>query len=320
MPPDPIIKSLHSCVGRSGRSCGKPITVHRGLGVASKRHLRGSLSQTVCLLCSEWLFPVLMDFLQCPDFQCLWTYHHTPAYNYEDAERFLRRLIYPGDPTGYPRTLRPPDSNAIVPPVQPPMSQLPPPTQLVPSTQAPTQSTKIHCMTPNCYTMSRNRTQGSRSCIKNKCKKCCVLAAGNAMRSGHARKACHTHSQSEIMACRMPVPVPGVPEPQPITRTQNLTPAAGEVQGSAPSTPPLPPQSETSALVPLPQPRANTHPVPAAASQVPHVEPRGLAQPVGGTWANKRSNAILEAQSIKTCVLVVYYTVRVHFFYSLQFC
>lgn len=114
-----------------------------------------------------------------------------------------------------------------------------------------------------------------------------------------------------------------VPEPQPIPGTQDLT-AAGEAQGPG-LTPP--PQSETPAPVPLPQ---TTHPIPAASSQVPsqHVEPRGLAQPVGGTWANKRSNAISEAQSIKTlkvqqhemyeqqkrtCVLVVYHTVCVHF-------
>ena len=40
--PDPIIKPLHSRVGRSGRSCGTPmlpITVYQGLGVDSKRYL-----------------------------------------------------------------------------------------------------------------------------------------------------------------------------------------------------------------------------------------------------------------------------------------
>jgi hypothetical protein len=154
------------------------------------------------------------------------------------------------------------------------------------------------------------------------------------MRSGHARKACHTHTQPEIMAGRMPVPVH---EPQHIPGTHDITAAAGEVQGSelARSTPrsPLSPsiQPKTPASVPLPsQPRATARPVHAAASQFQHVEPRGLAQPVGGTWASKRSNAISEAHSIKTlkgqqhemdeqqkrtCMLVVYHTVRVHFFY-----
>jgi hypothetical protein len=249
LPPDPIIKPLHSCVGRSGRPCGKPmqpITVYRGLGVASKRHLRGSLSQTVCLFCPEWLYPALMYFWQCSNFQCLWTFHHTPAYYYEDAERLLRRLMYPGDPTEYPRTLRPPDNNAsIVPPAQLPAAQPPLPTQLV-STQSATQSTKIYCATPDCYTMSRNRTQGSRSCIENKCKKCCVQAAGNAMKGGHPRKACHTHFQSEIMACRLPTPIP---ESQPIQGTQDLMAAASEVHIVARSTPPLSPQSETPAPV-----------------------------------------------------------------------
>ena len=301
----------------------QPITVYRGLGIASKRHLRGSLSQTVCLLCSEPLYPALMFSWQCSDFKCLWTYHHTPAYNYEDAERLLRRLMYPGDPTGYPRTLRPPDNNgSITPPAQLPAAQPPPPTQPVP-TQSATQSTKIHCATPDCYTMSRNRTQGSRSCIENRCKKCCVQAAGNAMRGGYPRKACHTHSQSEIMARQMPTPVP---EPQPIQGTQDPIATANEVQIAAPSTPPFPPQLETPTPLRPPQTNATIRPVPVAASQVQRVEPRALAQPVGGTWAAKRSKAILEAQSIKTlkvqqhemdeqqkrtCVLVVYHTVRV---------
>jgi hypothetical protein len=168
--------------------------------------------------------PVLIDFLQFSDFQCLCTYHHTPAYNYKDSECFLKHFIDPGDPTGYPQTLCPSDSNAIAPPVQLPVLHPPPLMQPV-----PTQSAKITCATPNCYTMSRNPMQGSRSCIGNKCKKCCVLAAGNAMRSRYARKACQTgmHSQSEIMAGRMSVPIP---ERQHIPGTQDFT--AGKVQGS----------------------------------------------------------------------------------------
>ena len=126
----------------------------------------------------------------------------------------------------------------------------------------------------------------------------------------------------------MPVPIP---EPQPVPGSQDLTAVAREVPVSAPSTPSLQPQPP--APVPPPQPSATSRPVPAA-SQVQHVEPHGIAQPVGGTWANRRSNAILEAQAIKTlkvqqhemdeqqkrtCVLVVYHTVCVYLFYSLQF-
>jgi hypothetical protein len=117
-------------------------------------------------------------------------------------------------------------------------------------------------------------------------------------------------------------------------RPRNTRPSYGcSRQSSGLSTldSPPPPQSETPAPVPLAQ---STFLVPAAASQVQHVEPRGLAQPVGGTWAKKRNNAILEAQSIKTlkvqqhemdeqqkrtCMLVVYHTVRVLFYLFCDF-
>ena len=96
-----------------------------------------------------------------------------------------------------------------------------------------------------------------------------------------------------------------VPKSQPISGTQVLTAAASEVQNSIPLDPSLlsshQPESETPAIpVPPPQPRATPRPEPVVATQIQHVEPRGLAQPVGRTWANKRNNTILEAQSIKT--------------------
>src|SRR5271168_4979603 len=38
------------------------------------------------LLSGQMMYPLLTAFLQCSDFKCLWTYHHTPAYVSEDAE------------------------------------------------------------------------------------------------------------------------------------------------------------------------------------------------------------------------------------------
>ena len=111
---------------------------------------------------------------------CHWTRFHTDPYNYDDAQRLLRRYTYPGDPSGFPRNLRPP----------------PPP--LLPPSQAA--EGRLVCTTLTCKTQGGVRTQANQNCIEYKCKKCCTRAAREATESGQARRGCKAHGQPEVTA------------------------------------------------------------------------------------------------------------------------
>jgi len=200
----------------------------------------------------------------------------------EDALRLLVRLSHgPVHPSGLPRDLRPPSPN------------LPP---------AATQGNKIDCARSDCRTVSGSRTQGSKACLENKCKKCCIQASADAFANGRARKQCHAHSQPETIARANT-------QPQLTTLPQN--PPIGF---------PLTPQPTQPALVEPPEP-PTTQPRQSAAT----IQPRGLAQPVGGTWAKNLNQAESQRQNLKslkvqkhtmdeqmkrTCLFVVYHTVR----------
>ena len=75
----------------------------------------------------------------------------------------------------------------------------------------PTQGNKIDCARPDCRTISGSRTQGSKTCLENKCKKCCVQAAADAFANGRARKQCQAHPQPETIARADSQPQPTVP-------------------------------------------------------------------------------------------------------------
>ncbi|PPQ79907.1 hypothetical protein CVT26_004185 [Gymnopilus dilepis] len=250
--PDPVFTPLQICPG-NGKPCGKPmktLAVYKGAGSPSKKNLRGSLFQS------------------CTDYNCLFTVHYTPAYDFDDATRLLNRIHYPGDPSGYPRTLRPPSNVSsqpgapppslpapAVPPMQPPFTpsqSLPPPVATLPaqqptsipnSTTPPIFSTvkhvgKILCARADCQTQSGARTQGSKLCIEGKCKKCCNRATKEAVSTGQARRSCTAHGQPEVL------PHPSGPaQPQialPPSLPNTITPNGS---AAAPTGPPAAPAS-----------------------------------------------------------------------------
>jgi hypothetical protein len=141
---------------------------------------------------------MFLIYFQCSS--CYWTLFHTPAYKYEDAQRLLNRLRYPGHPSGYPADLGPPETFPRAPP--PPSQPTPPAVQPAVPQPITTQGNKIHCSNPNCRTLLGTRTQGSKTCVENKCKRCCKQAALYVAQNSQARKQCHAHSQPEILAQR----------------------------------------------------------------------------------------------------------------------
>ena len=211
----------------------------------------------------------------------------------EDALRLLVHLSHgAGHPSGLPRDLRSPSPN------------LPPP---------PTQGNKIDCARPDCRTISGSCTQGSKTCLENKCKKCCVQAAADAFANGQARKQCHAHSQPETIAHADSQPQLTVP-------LQNITAPVGFLPQDVPPLTPPPNQPSLVQSHDIPEPPAPTQPRQFAAT----MQPQGLAQPVGGTWAknlnqveSQRQNTknlkvqqhAMDEQMKRTCLFVVYHTV-----------
>ena len=56
VPTDPILKLINVCVGASGKPCGSAMgrcRVYQGRGDPNKRHMRGSLVQTVSEILSK---------------------------------------------------------------------------------------------------------------------------------------------------------------------------------------------------------------------------------------------------------------------------
>ncbi|KAH9484515.1 hypothetical protein JR316_0003997 [Psilocybe cubensis] len=315
LPPDPTISPIGLCPGRSNRPCGRPmppIAIYKATGSPSKRHLKGSLCQT------------------CSDYRCLYTYHHTPAYIYEDAQRLLHRINFPDDPQGYPRTLRPYISisnTANHSSSQPNQTQ---------QRRAQSNSTgvipipisdKLLCTVSTCFTKSGTRTQGSRTCIENKCKTCCTKACKDAISKQAFRKACHAHRQPENVPYAPDISTPASPErisqvhspPLPPLSTQSVT------QNISISPPPSPFNISASQVSPNQSPNQDMviSTPPATQFGLGQVIPRGLAQPVGGTWAQKRTGLLSHTRNLKslkvkqhemdeqrkrTCILVVYHT------------
>ncbi|KAF8965145.1 hypothetical protein BDZ97DRAFT_1918568 [Flammula alnicola] len=278
IPPDPVINPVAVCSGKSGRPCGapmNPIRIYEGKG--ARPEMRGSIVQS----CSS----------------CYWTVYHTPAYNYEDAKWLLNRLRYPGHPSGIPRDLRPPEARPPAPTPPAPQPTLPPASELT----AP-QGNKVLCATHNCHTQAGTSTQGSKTCIEHKCKRCCIQACLSASRNGQARKQCNAHSQPQIFLQQAPTIFATGPVPS---------------QASQPATPTFQPITEN-----LP---VDSVPLPSTQSQAPQpiIRLKPLAQPVGGTWSARHDIAVQKTASTKnlkvqqheieerkkrTVILVVYHT------------
>ncbi|KAF8180875.1 hypothetical protein BJ912DRAFT_929195 [Pholiota molesta] len=288
-PPDPSINLLQHCPGYVGKPCGQrmsPLRIYLGHGTPSAKHKRGSLVQ-VCNFCHR------------PEF-------HTIPYKFDDAERLLKRIIYPGDPSGLPCDLRPPTPPVATPspPRRPPLPTLP-----VVSTQS---ESKVYCG-PECKTLAGTLTVGSKTCIEHKCSKCCSKASHQAETSGIARSQCKAHKQPEIQAAYWTMlQAQGNPSPpsQPLSVTTEPTKSMSLSQpgfnAPVPTHPAQPPATQRP-----------TRPLPDPGRTIP------LARPMGGAWADKYDGVIheqisendlksetkeIEDRIKKTRTLVVYHT------------
>ncbi|KAG6815159.1 hypothetical protein H0H93_010756 [Arthromyces matolae] len=269
-------------------SCGGEMGGLRVCTGSKKRERRGTLCQT----CKT----------------CFYTVYYGQAYVFEDAKLLLLRIL---DPTNaihqQPYKLR-----ASAPTIAPPA----------------TQTGRVDCANPECFTKAGQRTQGSRSCAEHFCKTCCAAAAALAREEGRGRARCYTHSQaavSEDQQARQTTtpprprtqgihqhPTPTPPTPTPTPHTPTPTTAATQRLPSrleARSTPPM--RSNASAIQPSNQQQRQTL-----------VPPRPLAQPLHPEWAGARSRALqenansqaskvqkeaMEIQQKRTCSLVIWY-------------
>ena len=126
-------------------------------------------------------------------------------------------------------------------------------------------------------------------------------------------KQCHVHSQPETVAR-------ADSQPQVTAPLQNITPPVGFLPRDVPSLTPPPNQLSLVQSHDIPEPPAPTQPRQSAAT----VQPWGLAQPIGGTWAKNLNQAESQRQNTKnlkvqqhamdeqmkrTCLFVVYHTV-----------
>ncbi|KAF8957710.1 hypothetical protein BDZ97DRAFT_1762698 [Flammula alnicola] len=265
---DPVVRPVAVCCGKSGRPCGapmNPIRIYEGKG--TRPEMRGA----ICQSCSS----------------CFWTVFHTPAYNYDDAQRLLHRLRYPGHATGYPADLRPPEKLARAPPPQSTPPALGAALQPAATQPIATQGNKIHCSNADCRTLSGTRTQGSKTCIENKCKRCCKQAALYAAQNFRARKQCHAHSQPELYAQQVTSPaaqaVSDLTQPQPPTQfvAQPLVQSVVSLPRSV-----IQPENSPAVAVPPPPPLPTQR--------------RSLAQPMGGTWSSQHDTAVQKTQSLKS--------------------
>ncbi|KAF9538118.1 hypothetical protein CPC08DRAFT_526388 [Agrocybe pediades] len=293
LPRDPPINLLAICPGRihNGvkKSCGRPmgpLVVYKGKGSPRKRHLRGSLSQT------------------CTDFDCLFTHHHTQAYDYEDALRLLIRHRNPSDPAGYPRDLKPPSPQT--PQSSPPSTQqasngMPASTQAeVGPSQSAGKKSVLHCANPECYTQQKTRTHGNQLCAEKKCKACCAAACTKAFTDGVARNACKAHHQPSVHAVHRPAGT--VSAPTASNSLPNPAPPPSHVPSVSQPIPSQAPSLATTLTPPSTQPAtAPSAPPQPTQTQSSSQRTASLAKAVTGTWKHKRDHPTEEnAQGSKT--------------------
>ncbi|KAH9476367.1 hypothetical protein JR316_0011942 [Psilocybe cubensis] len=165
-------------------------------------------------------------------------------------------------------------------------------------------SDKLLCTVSTCFTKSGTRTQGSRTCIENKCKTCCTKACKDAISKQAFRKACHAHRQPENVPYAPDISTPASPErisqvhspPLPPLSTQSVT------QNISISPPPSPFNISASQVSPNQSPNQDMviSTPPATQFGLGQVIPRGLAQPVGGTWAQKRTGLLSHTRNLKS--------------------
>jgi hypothetical protein len=243
--------------------------------------------------------------------ECHWTYYHTDAYEYADAQALLSRV-----------QARMAGLNLA--PVQPAALRAAQPT--------PPRGARVECNDPDCTgTKKGNRSQGSRACIEYKCKKCCQATVQRARLNGMHRDECTTHSQPAVHAvpalAHRPNPEqvliphqqlhPILP-PQPPVHVPVIDPAL-----VPPATQPLASNNHTEPVIPYAPARQHA-PVALLHHGAGNRRRQGLAQPLAPSWSQQKKIADQEKQTIlnlkatrqemderlkRTCTIVWWYEV-----------
>jgi hypothetical protein len=196
--------------------------------------------------------------LPCTSPGCHHTEYHTPAYEYVDAEALLVRI-------------RPREDKQYIPKVA-----LDAP--LRPATQSVNRPDgRIDCSNPNCFTRSRQRTQGNRNCIGYFCGPCCKDAKLAAINSNSARPKCAVHKQDPATPTVLSLQLIGAYQHGPPTDVRFAPPPAnipGPVRANQPPyrPPTFPPNPATQYgnINPALVPAQSLHDAPATSNQVRH--------------------------------------------------
>ena len=171
---------------------------------------------------------------------------------------------------------------------------------------------RVDCSNPNCYTRSRQRTQGNRNCIGYFCGPCCKDAKLAAINSNAARPKCAVHKQDSATPTVLGLQPIAAYQPGPPVDTRFAPPLAN-LPGPAYPSDPAPANHPYQPPVFPPNPAAQhrnidpmlvlaqpTHHAPVTSNQARH---RSLAQPMGHNWVQKHQDAVQEdtlQKSLKT--------------------
>jgi len=183
---------------------------------------------------------------------------------------------------------------------------------------------RIYCSNSTCITKSGSRTPGNNECCAKLCLGCCRSSTARALDTGIGRSRCQPHKQPQVFpqVVTQPLAASVVPIPQ----------AIPGVVSQPQAVPGVPSQAIPQEHLPLPNQPLN-RPSPGPPPEPTQPRRRPLAQPIAPAWANSQAAAEQEKISIKslkiqqhemderrkrTCILIIYHTVRDLFFHLLR--